>query len=451
MTETAMNGRDEVRTAGEPRFADAVRMWFKIGLLSFGGPAGQIALMHREVVETRHWVDEQRFLHALNFCSLLPGPEAQQLATYLGWLIHGAKGGWVAGLAFILPGAAVMLVLSLIFVQFGDVGVVSALFFGLTCAVVAVVAHAVLRIAKKALVGPVPWLAAAAAFVALFVFGVPFPVVVLAAGLLGLAIPGVFAAGTHGKAQDDSESLLDKLSRIDPGRAARHAASARKSGILALVLWAVPVLLLLPVGGLFSDVAVFFSKMAVVTFGGAYAVLSYVAQQAVENYAWLTADEMLSGLGLAETTPGPLILVLEFVGFLAGYGTHGLAGAVLAALLTLWVTFAPCFAFVFLGAPHIERIQKKPRLAGALAGITAAVVGVIANMALWFGLRVCFGELTVPAWAPSALELPVLSSVDPAAAAIVAVAVALLYSGKVGVVTLLGLCSVLGILARLAF
>ncbi len=200
MTDTAMNGRDGVQTAGEPRFADAVRMWFKIGLLSFGGPAGQIALMHREVVETRHWVDERRFLHALNFCSLLPGPEAQQLATYLGWLIHGAKGGWVAGLAFILPGAAVMLILSLIFVRFGDVGVVSALFFGLTCAVVAVVAHAVLRIAKKALVGPIPWLTAAAAFVALFVFGVPFPVVVLAAGLLGLAVPGVFAAGSHGKA-----------------------------------------------------------------------------------------------------------------------------------------------------------------------------------------------------------------------------------------------------------
>lgn len=449
MTQTVISDRAKSDPAAIPGFGAAARMWFKIGCLSFGGPAGQIALMHREVVEMRHWVDERRFLHALNFCSLLPGPEAQQLATYLGWLIHGAKGGWLAGLAFILPGAAVMLGLSLIFVLFGDVGFVSALFFGLTCAVVAVVANAVQRIARRALSGAVPWLLAVGGFIALFVFGVPFPAVVLAAGLAGLTMPGAFASGDHGKAGEVGDSLLDRLARAEPEREERHAASARRSGVLALVLWAIPVLALIPLGGIYADVAVFFSKMAVVTFGGAYAVLSYVTQQAVENYGWLTPDQMLSGLGLAETTPGPLILVLEFVGFLAGYGADGITGAVLAAGLTLWVTFAPCFAFVFLGAPYVEKALRIPRLAGALAGITAAVVGVVANMALWFGLRVGFSEVIVPDWAPAALELPVLRSADPAALAIILLAAILLFSGRVGVLTLLALCSSLGLVARL--
>lgn len=451
MTQIATSDRIGTVENSAPAFGEAARMWFRIGCLSFGGPAGQIALMHREVVEMRRWVDERRFLHALNFCSLLPGPEAQQLATYLGWLIHGARGGWIAGLAFILPGAILMLGLSLVFVLYGEVGFVSALFFGLTCAVVAVVAHAVVRIARRALIGPLPWALAVSAFVALFVFDVPFPIVVLASALIGMAGPGLFAGGGHGSADNGGVSLLDRLALGDPGRADRHAASARRSGLLALLLWAVPVLALIPIGGLYADVAVFFSKMAVVTFGGAYAVLSYVAQQAVETFGWLTPDQMLSGLGLAETTPGPLILVLEFVGFLAGHSSYGVTGGLLAAGLTLWVTFAPCFAFVFLGAPYVESALRKPRLAGALAGITAAVVGVVANMALWFGLRVGFSEMHVPAWAPSGLELPVVLSVDPAAVAIFLIAALLLFSGRIGVVGLLAICSGLGLVARLMF
>jgi len=334
-----------------PSFAEAVRVWFRIGCLSFGGPAGQIALMHREVVDQRRWVSDSRFLHALNFCTLLPGPEAQQLATYLGWLMHGVKGGLAAGLLFVLPGALVMLALSAVYVAFGEVPFVAALFFGLKCAVLVLVVEALLRVARRALKGAVPWAVAAAAFVALFALDLPFPIVVLAAALLGAAVPGAFAGGGHGTAKDGPPSLLDAVLAQQPDRIDQLAASARQAGYVALALWLVPVLLLLAVGGVFADIAWFFSKMAVVTFGGAYAVLAYVAQEAVEHYRWLTAGQMLTGLGLAETTPGPLILVLQFVGFLAGHAWGGFWGGTLGAVLTLWVTFAPCFAWIFLGAP----------------------------------------------------------------------------------------------------
>ena len=308
-----------------PSFAEAVRVWFRIGCLSFGGPAGKIALMHREVVDERRWVSDARFLHALNFCTLLPGPEAQQLATYLGWLMHGVRGGLAAGLLFVLPGALVMLALSALYVAFGAVPLVAALFFGLRCAVLVLVVEALLRVAKRALRGGVPWAVAGAAFAALFLFALPFPLVVLGAALLGAALPGRFVPPAHGAAKGDGPpALLDSLLAREPGRIARLAGAARRAGFAALALWLLPVAALLPAGGgVFADVGWFFSKMAVVTFGGAYAVLAYVAQEAVEHYRWLSAEQMLTGLGLAETTPGPLILVLQFVGFLAGHSAAG--------------------------------------------------------------------------------------------------------------------------------
>ncbi|TQV77884.1 chromate efflux transporter [Denitrobaculum tricleocarpae] len=445
--ETALSGDTKVPQL--PSLAEATRVWLRIGCLSFGGPAGQIALMHREVVDERHWISDRRFLHALNFCSLLPGPEAQQLATYLGWLLHGAKGGLIAGLLFIIPGALVMFVLSAIFVIAGDVPVVAALFFGLKCAVLVIVFEALLKVARRALKGGLPWLLAAAAFGALFLFSVPFPAVVLSAALVGALAPGVFSGGAQGEVKSGSPALLDAVMAADPDYAKGLAKSARRAGILSLAAWVAPVLALLPFAGVYADVAWFFSKMAVVTFGGAYAVLTYVAQEAVEGYAWLSAAEMLTGLGLAETTPGPLILVLQFVGFLAGYGQEaGLAGAVIAALITLWVTFAPCFAFVFLGAPAIERLQEKRALAGALAAITAAVVGVIANLALWFGLRVVFSEMQAVGWGAVSLDLPVLQSIHPAAVIIVLLAAVALFRFKLGVLKTLSLCSLAGLLLK---
>lgn len=435
-----------------PSLTEATKVWLRIGCLSFGGPAGQIALMHREVVDDRNWISDRRFLHALNFCSLLPGPEAQQLATYLGWLLHGAKGGLIAGLLFILPGALVMFALSAIFVIAGDVPVVAALFFGLKAAVLVIVFEALLKVAGRALKGAVPWALAAAAFIALFLFSVPFPVVVLGAALIGALGPGWFAGGAHGSAKAGPPALLDAVMEADPGYAGRLARSARRAGFLALAVWAAPLVALLPYSGVYADVTWFFSKMAVVTFGGAYAVLTYVAQEAVEGYGWLSATEMLTGLGLAETTPGPLILVLQFVGFLAGHGANaglsGLAGGLAAALLTLWVTFAPCFAFVFLGAPAIERLQEKRALAGALAAITAAVVGVIANLALWFGLQVVFSEVRPLVWQGLSVDLPLLTSLDLPALGIVLVASVALFRFKLGVLKTLGVCSLAGLLLK---
>jgi chromate transporter len=302
-----------------PGFREALRVWARIGCLSFGGPAAQIALLHREVVDQRRWVGEARFLHALNFCMLLPGPQAMQLATYLGWLMHGVRGGVVAGLLFVLPGAAVMLALSLVFAALGEVPLVAALFFGLKCAVLVLVIEALLRVARRALKGTAPWLVAVAAFLALFLLELPFPVVVLGAGLIGWLRPQAFVPVVHKGDAAEVPAALDALLAAEPARVAALTAAARRAGLVALALWLWPVALLLPMGGLQADIAWFFSKMAVVTFGGAYAVLAYVAQEAVEHYRWLTAPEMLAGLGLAEATPGPLILVLQFVGFMAGW------------------------------------------------------------------------------------------------------------------------------------
>ncbi|WP_206931233.1 chromate efflux transporter [Roseococcus thiosulfatophilus] len=429
-----------------PSFGEALRVWARIGLLSFGGPASQIALMQREVVDQRRWVSDARFLHALNFCMLLPGPEAMQLATYLGWLMHGVKGGVAAGLLFILPGACVILALSFIYAWAGEVPLVAGLFFGLKCAVLVVVLEALLKVARRALHGAVPWAVAAAAFTALFVFGVPFPVVVLLAAGVGAALPQAFAAGGHGGGRGVAHSALDAALAADPGRIGMMAAAARRAGLVCLAFWVWPVALLWVQGGVFADIAGFFSVMAVVTFGGAYAVLAYVAQQAVENYAWLTASDMLVGLGLAETTPGPLILVLQFVGFLAGFQAGGALWAVLGAALTLYVTFLPCFAWIFLGAPYVERLHDQPRLKGALAGVTAAVVGVIANLALWFALRVIFARMEP---GPFALSLPDPASVQPLALVLVVVSGVALFLLKLGLVPTLAVSAGLGLVLSL--
>ena len=455
MSESVVTSETPAAPADFPTLGEATRVWLRIGCLSFGGPAGQIALLHREVVDERRWIGDRRFLHALNFCSLLPGPEAQQLATYLGWLLHGPVGGFIAGLLFIIPGAIVMLALSIIFVTLGDVPAIGALFFGLKCAVLVIVFQALFRVARRALRGTVPWIMAAAAFAALFVFNLPFPAVVLGAALIGAILPKYFAGGSHGTAKDGPPALLDAAIAADPGYTRRLASGARRAGLFSLAVWLIPVALLLPLSGVYADIAWFFSKMAVVTFGGAYAVLAYVAQEAVEGYAWLSPAEMLTGLGLAETTPGPLILVLQFVGFLAGAGAqsglNGLWGGVLASGLTLWVTFAPCFAFVFLGAPAIEKLQDNAALSGALAAITAAVVGVIANLALWFGLRVVFHRMATMDWGLATIDLPVPDSIDFLALGIAVMAALSLFRFNVGIIRTLCLCSLAGLVLKAGF
>jgi chromate transporter len=428
-----------------PSFREALRVWAKIGLLSFGGPAGQIALLHREVVDERRWVSDARFLHALNFCTLLPGPEAQQLATYLGWLLHGVRGGVAAGILFVLPGMMVMLGLSILYAALGQVPTVAGLFFGLKCAVLVLVVEALLRVAKRALKGRAAWALAAVAFLALYAFAVPFPVVVLAAALFGFAVPSAFQGG-HGAEKSGPPALLDALLAADPGRPTRLAAEAWRAGWAAILLWLLPVAALVLAGsGVFADIAWFFSKMAVVTVGGAYAVLAYVAQDAVRGYGWLSADQMLVGLGLAETTPGPLILVLQFVGFLAGYGRGGLSWAIPASLLTVWVTFAPCFAFIFLGAPYVERLHANRKLTSAMAAVTAAVVGVIANLAVWFGLRLLFTEMRHLQLGYLVLDLPRLGSLDLHALAMAVLAALCLFRFRLGLLRTLGIAALLGL------
>jgi chromate transporter len=437
-----------------PSLGAALRVWLRIGLLSFGGPAGQIALLHREVVEQRRWLSDRRFLHALSFCALLPGPEAQQLATYLGWVMHGPVGGVAAGTLFVLPGAAVLLALSILYATLGHVPAIDGLFFGLKCAVLAMVVQALLRLGAHALKTPAAVLISSAAFVALSLFAVPFPVVVLTAGAAGAMRPAWLRNAGHGKCVADEPGLIERVLLADPGRTARQARSARLAGCAALVLWLAPVALLraaLP--GRFADIAVFFSKMAVVTFGGAYAVLAYVAQDAVHAYHWVSPAEMLSGLGLAETTPGPLILVLQFVGFMAGYrapgGLTGIAGGIAASALTLWVTFMPCFAFVLLGAPVMERLAENRTLAAALAAVTACVVGVIANLAAWFGLHVLFAATVIWHTGAATLELPLPGSLRPAAASLAAVAAVLMFAARISVPATLAICAVAGMLLRL--
>jgi chromate transporter len=441
-------------------FNEAFRVWLRVACLSFGGPAGQIAVMHRILVEEKNWISEARFLHALNYCMLLPGPEAQQLATYIGWLMHRTAGGLMAGGLFILPGIIAIMGLSYIYAAFGNVGFVEALFFGLKAAVLTIVVEAVVRVGKRALKNRIMIALAAIAFVAIFFFAVPFPVIIIAAGLIGYigARTGrpEFAGGGHGDAK--STAAIDSmLGDAVPEHVRPDIGRAIRVGGLWLALWLVPVIALLAVFGqanVFSQIALFFSKMALVTFGGAYAVLAYVAQQAVEHYHWLKPHEMLDGLGMAETTPGPLIMVLQFVGFMAAYrdpsGLSPMLAATLGGLLATWVTFTPCFLWIFVGAPYIERLRGNTGLAGALSAITAAVVGVILNLSIWFALHTLFRE-TVPVQAfPLDFDRPVLTSVDvPALLLSIAAAIAI-FRFKLGMLTVLAGSCAAGVALRLA-
>ncbi|MEJ0013290.1 MAG: chromate efflux transporter [Bauldia sp.] len=426
-----------------PTFREATAVWAKIGLLGFGGPAGQIALMHRMVVEERKWVSEARFLHALNFCMLLPGPEAQQLATYIGWLLHGTRGGIVAGTLFILPGLALILGLSTLYAVFNDAAWLASLFFGLKAAVLAIVIDAVVRIGRRALKGGVAVSLAALAFVGIFAFHVPFPVIVLGAGLIGVAVPRFFFLADV----DDTEA-----DAVAPPTAARSLRVVAVWG----ALWAAPVIIVgvgFGWGSLYAGLGGFFSQMAVVTFGGAYAVLAYVGQVAVSSYHWLQPGQMLDGLALAETTPGPLLLVLTFIGFIAAYAAPGvlppLAGGFLGALLVTWVTFVPSFLWIFLGAPYIERVRGNRTVAAGLAAITAAVVGVILNLAVFLALHVLFWQVGELAWGLFRPAWPLFSSLDPEALALAVIAAVALFRLRLGILPILGVCGVLGLLIRL--
>jgi chromate transporter len=439
-------------------FRSAVRAWFAISLQTFGGPAGQIAVMQRALVDERRWISQRRFLHALSYCMLLPGPEAHQLAIYVGWLLNGLRGGLVAGVLFVLPGMVALLALSAVYVGLGDTTAVAALFTGLGAAVVAIVVQAVVRVAGRALTHPLLVGLAVAAFVALAVFGVPFPIVIALAAVVGwLAarrIPA-FADGGHGEERDDGPPPLiadDALHTETPS-----TARALRTLALGLVVWTFPiglVALLTGAASVFTTQSVFFAGTALVTFGGAYAVLAFVAQQAVQTYGWLSAGDMVRGLALAETTPGPLIMVVQFVAFLGAYANPGplspWTAAVVASLLVTWVTFVPSFLFIFLGAPHIERLRGNRTLAGALTGITAAVVGVIANLALYFAVTTLFARTITVDGGPLALHLPDLATLRPVPLAIAVVAAVLLFGIRWPVLRVLGVCAALGVIAGLA-
>jgi chromate transporter len=440
-------------------FGEAFRVWLRIALLSFGGPAGQIAVMHRILVEEKNWISESRFLHALNYCMLLPGPEAQQLATYIGWLLHRTAGGIMAGGLFIAPGVISIMALSYVYAAYGNVGFIEALFFGLKAAVLAIVIQAVVRVGKRALRNRIMIGLAAAAFIAIFFFNVPFPIIIITAGVIGYfgakAGAAEFAAVEHGGGKNAAavDAMLgDEL----PDHVRPSVPRALKVSAVWLLLWLVPVCALLAAFGqanVFSQIAVFFSKMAMVTFGGAYAVLAYVAQQAVEHYHWVGPREMLDGLGMAETTPGPLIMVLQFVGFMAAYRDPGAMSPMLAGtlggLLATWVTFTPCFLWIFLGAPFIETMRGNKGLAGALSAITAAVVGVILNLSIWFALHTVFRE-TVPVRSFGlAFDAPVLSSVDFAALALAIAAATAIFRFNMGMLTVLAASCGAGVALRL--
>jgi chromate transporter len=416
-----------VSTPKQPTFAEALRFWSRLGWISFGGPTGQIAIMHRELVERKKWIDEKRFLHALNYCMILPGPEAQQLATYLGWSLHGIRGGVCAGLLFILPATFILWGLSLIYVEYGSVPAVAAAFYGLVPAIIAIVFNAMLKLSRKTLHDPLRWVIAISAATLIIFYREAYPLVVIGAALLGWLFRG------PPKENDPREAVARPPVRLAPQ--IRIAA-------ICLALWFAPLLALGSWLGWQSTIAregIFFSKAALVTFGGAYAVLPYVAQHAVEHYHWLNADQMLHGFGLAETTPGPLIMVLQFVGFIGAWKNPGqltpLAAATLGSFLTTWVTFAPCFLFILAGAPFVERLIEMKALQSVLGAISAAVVGVMANFALWFAWHAIFpgAEIAHP-------DLFVLAVSLGAFVALLA--------WQVDVMLLIGICAALGVVYR---
>jgi chromate transporter len=449
--------RDRNRPPQNVPFSEAWRVWARVAAFSFGGPAGQIAVMHRIVVDEKRWIGEDRFLHALSYCTLLPGPEAQQLAIYIGWLMHRTRGGIVAGTLFVLPGMLAIMALSVVYAGWGKIGAVAALFFGLKAAVLAVVLQAVLRVGSKALKNATMVAIAGVSFVAIFGFGVPFPLIILAAGFVGYfgtrAGSAAFRMGGHGGTGAGLAGSDSLLGDVLPDHARPAIRSTLKIAVVWLALWLVPVGVVLAVFGpshVFGQIVIFFSEMAVVTFGGAYAVLAYVAQEAVEHYHWLRPGEMLDGLGMAETTPGPLIMVTQFVGFMAAYRHSGamppmLAG-VFGGLLTTWVTFTPCFLWIFLGAPFIETLRGNKALAGALAAITAAVVGVILNLAVWFALHTWFREAYRAKALGLSFDVPVLSSADVMALALSCAAILAIFRFKAGMIPTLLACAGTGVL-----
>jgi chromate transporter len=433
---------------------EATRAWFEISLQTFGGPAGQIAVMQNKLVDEKRWIGQQRFLHALSYCTLLPGPEAQQLAIYIGWLLNGVRGGLIAGILFVLPGVVALLALSALYVGAGDTTVVTAVLAGVAPAVLAIVAQAVIRVGSRALRHPALVTLAVAAFIALWMFEVPFPLVIAAAAAVGWALgrwaPRTMDAARGQRGSDDGPPPLisdDALHTERPSRV--HAVKVLAFGLVA---WAVPVGVVVAVAGrhsIFTDQALFFSGAALVTFGGAYAVLAYVAQKAVEVYGWLAPGEMVSGLALAETTPGPLIMVVQFVAFVGAYrdpgGLNPWLAAVLAALLTTWVTFVPCFVFVFVGAPYVERLRGNHALSSALTGITAAVVGVISNLAIFFAVHTLFSDVTTGSWGPISLEVPDPTTLKAGSLAITILAAVLLFRRKWTVLRTLGVCALIGL------
>ncbi len=431
------------RPPAVPGFLEALRFWIKLGWISFGGPAGQISIMHKEIVERRRWLGEEHFMHALNFCMLLPGPEAQQLATYLGWRLHGARGGIAAGVLFVLPSVFILFGLSWLYMAGGDIAWVQGIFYGLIPVVIAIVVSAVKRIGSKALKSPSLRVLALLAFVAIFFFKISFVWIILAAALTGYLggkrFPKQFPAG---KGHGGSHAGASPCVELPPAPRSSLGRTLLVS-VLCLALWWLPVFaagLLLGWRGIHFQEGLFFSKAALVTIGGAYAVLPYVSQMAVDHYGWLGQRQMMAGLGLAETTPGPLIMVLQFVGFVAAWQHPGdlspLAAGTLGALITTWVTFLPCFLFVFLGAPHVEGLRERPALASTLTTITAAVVGVILNLAIWF------------AW--HALR-PETGGIDGFVAVVALAAWLAMERFKIGVIPTLGVCAVLGMIWKLAF
>ena len=445
-----MTPTDTSTPTAQPTFAELLGTFTRIGFLSFGGPAGQIALMHKVLVDEKRWVAEDAFLRALNFCHLLPGPEAQQLATYIGWKLYGTRGGLACGVLFVIPGALVILALSILYGYAADLDWFAAIFLGVKAAVLAIVVQALLRIAGRALNAPLKRGLAVAAFLALALFNLPFPLVVLGAGVIGLAVAG---------ARPDWLKLKTASRRgAEPGSRASAIRQSLSAGVTWGLIWAAPmaaVLLTLGSDHVLWEIGAFFSKLAVVTFGGAYAVLGYMVQEAVTTHHWLTAGEMADGLGLAETTPGPLIMVTQFVGYLAGLRAPEpftpLWGAILGAGLTTWVTFAPCFLWIFVFAPWMERLEHARRLQGGLAAVTAAVVGVIANLTLWFTLHVLFTGVTRWRSGPIDTSLPDWATLEPRALGLALLAAALLFGLKRGVLTVLVATATAGLLIGMAF
>ena len=464
MANTPLEEPRSAYTPGETiPFGDALKVWVRVAALSFGGPAGQIAVMHRILVDEKRWIGEHRFLHALNYCMLLPGPEAQQLAVYIGWLLHKTKGGLAAGAIFVLPGFLSILALSYIYVAFGNVTAIEGLFFGLKAGVLAVVLQAVIRIGSRALKNPVMIAIAVIGFIAIFLFRLPFPIIIVVAGIIGFmggrsGSPLFSVGGGHGGAKGDVLADADSiLGQATPEHARPNLRwSLWISGVL-LSLWLLLVAVLLVLLGplnVLCRIDVFFSLMAVVTFGGAYAVLAYVAQEAVQNYGWLRPGEMLDGLGMAETTPGPLIQVVQFVGFMGAFrdsgSLHPMVAATLAALLTTWVTFVPCFLWIFLGAPFIEVLRDNKALTGALSAITAAVVGVIANLAVWFGMHTLFRQV-IP-WQDLGLnvDVPVWTTVNLPALVLASAAIIAIFGFKARMIPVLLSCAIAGMVWTLA-